>query len=563
MTIKILFVTAWLLLSGLTHTLFAQFKIDDIIQNLDKKLVSVGVGKEKTDPSVSIDKKSPCGVVFTIEDTDAKGKTELSRYEIGLSDLSSQLLKATTKSNNVRLVEVTTKDRQEFIKFSKDGDFKGYENKFNLPCFDNDAAKEVMALLKSAIETCEKMPSESCAKPLTFSEAINQLKSLIGKVTINELQIDQTFVFDKYLSTRAFFTISELGKSKSNERVFTFDLADLADNKVKFTISGKQLKVNVFSRNGDLIQRAENGKCQSNSDDLFFLASDVEQAKCLVKALQNAIALARNEAEKRLPVLTNLDAALTLASNNVQTLDQCGTKHEQSLDKNCLTTFSIFTNTEGGKKSDKQGFSFNFSDINIKDSDLKISGSSIAVRLRTNEKKDYIKVLKNGELQSYDNEVLIFTKSGEEARLLLHAVKKIVELCPKSAASNCDKRGSIALDCAISSVKTVRQGNDEVKQKLERLLDNEFKLRLVTEFLKGKNTEEIDYEWNMKDIDARRMELKISGKEVSVLLPSRNNEKIIKLNKKDKTEYLNKFSIGVEDIESGRQLLQILQKSLD
>ncbi len=323
------------------------------------------------------------------------------------------------------------------------------------------------------------------------------------------------------------------------------------------------MKITVFSRNGDLIQRSENGKCQSNADDLFFLAADVEQAKCLVRTLQNAISLARDQAEKRLPVLANLDAALALASDNAQTFDQCGTKREQSLDKKCLTTFSIFANTEGGKKSDKQSFSFNFSDINVKDSDLKISGSSIAVRLRTNEKKDYIKVLKNGELQSYDNEVLIYTKSGEEARLLLHAVKKISELCPKSVVSNCNKTGSSALDCAILGVKTVRNGDDEVKQKLERLPDNDFKLRLSTEFLKGKNTEEISYEWNMKDIDARRIELKISGKEVSVLLPTRNNEKIVKLNKKDKTDYLNKFSIGVEDIEAGRVLLQILQKSLD
>ncbi len=217
---RFFFVLVWLLSNGVTHTLHAQSKIEDIIQNLDKKLVSVTTGKDKTDPSVtmslsttSVEKRSPCGVVFTIEETDSKGKTEQLRYEIGLSDLSSQLLKAATKGST-RLVEVVTKDRQDYIKFSKDGEFKGYENKFNLPCFDNDAAKEVIDLLKSGIEACEKMPSESCAKPIAFNDATNQLKSLLGKIIINDLQVDQELVFDKSLSTKAFFTMRLFGKSK-------------------------------------------------------------------------------------------------------------------------------------------------------------------------------------------------------------------------------------------------------------------------------------------------------------------------------------------------------------
>jgi hypothetical protein len=396
---KLMFI-AWLLSSLMTHTLFAQSKIEDILQNLDKKLVSVEVGKEKTDPSVASslamtgsDKKSPCTVVFSIEDTDAKGKSETSSYEIGLSDLSPQLLKAVTKGN-IRLVEVATKDRSEFIKFTKNGEFKDYVAKFTLPAYDNDAAKDIIDLLKAAVETCEKMASDACPKPTTFSDATNQLKTLIGKIIINENQIEQELSFDKTIATRAVLTVRESGKSKTIERTYAFDFADFADNKVKFTVSSKQLKVNVFSRNGDLIQRMQDGKCQSNENDLMFLAANIEQAKCLVKTLQNALAIARDEADKRLP-------------------------------------------------------------------------------------------------------------------------------------------------------------------------DNDYKLRLSIETFKGKTTEEVTYEFNFKGIDARRIELKISGKEVSVVLPTKNNEKIIKENKKDKTAYENGITIKVEDIESGRDLLQTLQKVVD
>jgi hypothetical protein len=540
--------------------LSAQSNIADIIQNLDKKLISVDIGKEKGDPSVSSDKKSPCTVIFSVEDTDAKGKSETSTYEIGLADLSPQLLKATTKGN-VRLVEVATKDRQEFIKFTKDGDFKGYVNKFNLPAYDNDAAKDIMDLLKSAIETCEKTVSDACAKPTTFNDATNQLKSLIQKISINETTIEQDLQFDKSIPTRAVLTVRESAKSKTSERTFAFDFADMADNKVKFTVSSKQLKINIFSRNGDLIQRKQDGKCQSNENDLTLLAANIEQAKCLVKTLQSGIAIARDEADKRLPSLTDLGAALKLAADNVQTFEQCGTTREQSLDKKSLTTYSITTNTEGGKKSgDKQSYSFNFTDINLKSIAMKISGNSIGVKMQTTDNKNFIKVLKNNELQSYDNEVLFFAKTGEEAKLLMHALKKIVDLTPKSATTTCDKNGVDALECAVKMVKTIKKGDDEVKQKLERLPDNAYKLRLSIEVFKGKTTEEVNYEFNFKDIDPRRIELKISGKEVSVVLPTKNNEKIIKENKKDKTGYDNSVTIKVEDIESGRDLMQTLQK---
>lgn len=558
MKINKFIVVACLLVGAITQHSFAQSKVEDILTSLDKQLIEVEMGKNKTDPSVSFDKKTPCSVVFTIVNTDTKGKSETFTYELGLSDISPQQLRAITKGN-VRAIEVVAKDRQDFIKFSKEGEFKSYVEKFDLPTFDNDAAKSIIETLKSVIDICEKS-SESCAKPASFMEANSQIQTLIGKININDIQIEQTLQFDKKILTRATLTTQESGKSKSIEHTYTFDFADFADNKVKFSIVGKLLKVQIFSRNGEMVQRTENGKCQNNANQIDFLAADIAQAKCFVKTLSNLISFAREEAEKRLPPLTDLEAALNLVVDNVQSFEQCTTNREQSLDKKVLTTYSLANNTEGGKKNDKLSFNFNFLDINPKSLETKVTGNAMGVRLRTNDSKNYIRVLKNDDLQSYDNELVILTKSGEEAKLLIHALKKVIELCPKTSAADCDKKSTAAIDCAITRIKTVKQGDIEVKQTLEKVLDNEFKARLKIELFKGKSTEEVDYEWNMKDIDTRRTELKVNGKEVSVVLLTKNNEKIVKLNKKDKTEYTNRISVDVESIEEGRALTQIFHK---
>jgi hypothetical protein len=545
----------------ITQTAFSQSSIETILQNLDKKLVVVEAGKGKTDPSVLSDKKLPCMVVFTVEDTDAKGKTESESYEVSLSDLSTQLLRGTTKSN-IRYVEVATKDRQEFIKFKKNGVFKDYVSKFELPTFDNDAAKEIIDMMKSAIETCEALP-DACPKVNALTDATNQLKSLITKVTIEESQYDQQIKFDPTISTRAIFSVNEVFKNKSELREYTFDFGDFTDNKVKFIVSGKQLKVNITSRVGNLVQRTENGKCQSLSDDITFLAMDVEQAKCLVKTLKTLIGLSRDIVDKRLPAAENMNDALSLTVKQVQSFNQCTVNRKQEIANACITTYKTTITTDKDKKKEDLQYSFNFIDVDIPSVEIKTSGNTIGVKFRMTENQNYIKVIKNDEIQNYDNELTILTPDGESAKILMHTLRKAVKYCPQMNESTCGKKGVEALSCAIAGTKDVKQAQTTTRQKLEKIPDNEYKLLFKVETEKGAKTDVLSYEWNMKDIDPRRIEVKVSGKQVAVILPAKNNEKIVKVNKSEKLEYANKVSIEVEDIEAGRVLKQIFQKSLE
>jgi hypothetical protein len=543
------------------NALLAQSNIETILQDLDKKLVVVDAGKGKIDATIASDKKMPCAVSINVEYTDAKGKIELESYEMNLSDLSSQLLRGVTKGN-VRFVEAATKDRHEYIKFKKNGEFKDYVNKFELPAFDNDAAKQIMDLLKSAIEACEKLP-DACPNVKAIADASAQLKSLVTKVSIEDSQFDQQIKFDPTISTKATFTVNETVKNKSEMREFTFDFGDFTDNKVKFSISGKQLRVSIVSRAGNLVQRMENGKCKSLNDDVMFLANDIEQAKCLVKTLKTLITVSRDIADARIPAADSKGDALAMAVKQVQSFDQCAVSHKQSLTNGCVTKYAISTTTEKDKKKEDWVYELNFADINPSSVELRTSGSTIGVKLRMNESQNYIKAFKNDEQQNYDNELIIPTPDGESAKLLMNAIRKAVKNCPQVVESSCSGKGVGALDCAIAGVKEVKQAQVTVRQKLEKVPDNEFKLLLKVETEKSSKTEVLSYEWNMKDIDARRIEVKVSGKQVAVILPTKNNEKIIKVNKSEKQEYAAKVSIDVSDIETARALKQVFQKSVE
>lgn len=543
------------------QSVYSQSNIESIIQDLDKKLIAIEAGKNKIDPSVSSNKKSPCVVIFNVEDTDPKGKTETESFEVGLADLSAQLLRGNTKSN-VRYVEVVTKDRLQFIKYSKDGVFKDYVNKFELPVFDNDAAKALIDLIKSAIETCEKS-ADTCPKINAIGDAATQLKTLIGKVSVDDKQYDQQIEFDKAISTRVKLIVNETNKSKNSTSESIFDFGDFADNKIKLDVSGKQLKISIASRIGNIVQNTENGKCQNLSDDVTFFANDIEQAKCLVKALKSLITLARDAADTRIPAAENMNEALTLSAKNVQSFEQCGTNRKQEMTPQCLTTLKMSLIPTGDKKKEDWVYTFNFMDVNPSSIELKTSGNTLLVRLKTRENENYIRVFKNDELQNYDNEIAIPVPDAESAKLLMQGLKKAAKNCPQTVSSACGKTGAGALDCAIAATKEVKQAKLSIRQKLEKQTDNEYKLLLKVETEKESKTELITYDWNMKDIDTRRVEMKVSGKEIKVILQAKNNEKIIKINKSDKTEYTNKVAFAVDDIESGRMLKEIFQKTVE
>ncbi|NJN14073.1 MAG: hypothetical protein HC815_41870 [Richelia sp. RM1_1_1] len=275
------------------------------------------------------------------------------------------------------------------------------------------------------------------------------------------------------------------------------------------------------------------------------------------------ITLARDVADARLPKAESQSEALAISAKQVQSFDQCAVNRKQALSGNCVAKYTISTVTDKDKKKEDFTYDFNFADIDISSVEIRTSGSTIGVRMRMNDNNNYIKVVKNDEQQNFDSDLVIPTPDGESAKILMHTIRKAAKNCPQAIETNCGSKGVGALDCAIAHVKEVRQAKLTVRQKLEKVPDNEYKILLKVESEKEAKTDVLSYEWNMKDIDTRRIEVKVTGKQVAVVLPTKNNEKVIKINKSEKLEYSAKVFVEVADIEEGRALKQIFQKVIE
>jgi hypothetical protein len=537
-----------------THLLIAQAGLEDLVKKVN--LESIEHNKMVYTPSLSLENANKQQLIYTLKVADTKGKETVKTFELSASDIDKRFLKAETK-NNLRSVQVVTKGNKNYIRATENEEIKGFVREFEIPAKDNDAAQAIIEALKSIIDLCEQNPG-TCTKPTTWQEATESLKKLLGRVTIGEDVYEQKLALDPAISTMATLKSGvSLKGGKNNEYEYRFDFADMMDNKVAFAVSGKILKINIVSRNGKLVSVMENGKCASNENDVTLIAADIETAKCLDRTLEAVISLAQVEAEKRLPKPADLAAAQTLAKDHIQSFERCGIRYAAAFKGDCLADLQI-TATDDKGKAVESAYHFNFTDINERAIKTAVSGARVSVE--ADAKDNFVKLTKNGVFQGYTKEFTIPVPDGEQAKILTQALRKMAQTCPQKNAQTCAEGGVKAIACLIKQVVDVTIDNETMGQKAEQLsTDNPYKIKLTQISKDDKKSEEIIYEFSLKDMDLRRAEMKIKRKTVVIELPARNDEAVIKVFRQDKSEYVKKISIQAPDLEAGRALRETIQ----
>ncbi len=79
---------------------------------------------------------------------------------------------------------------------------------------------------------------------------------------------------------------------------------------------------------------------------------------------------------------------------------------------------------------------------------------------------------------------------------------------------------------------------------------------------KGKTTEEI-YEFNLSDLNKLMVDLKISSKNVNIILMTKNKEKLIKYYKNGAQQsYISELTIIEDDIDTGQNLVDAFKAEI-
>jgi len=217
------------------------------------------------------------------------------------------------------------------------------------------------------------------------------------------------------------------------------------------------------------------------------------------------------------------------------------------------------------KKKVDSRFEFNLSDINQNSIDYKISGKKFILIFQTKGANKLIKVFENDEQQNYINNIEIVCNDMENARLLLHAFKKTIPLCETNIVRLVPTEGlGNKIDWLIENTVEVTIEGTVYSQEMERIGEDNNKLRLTLKEITEKKSVEYIYEFNLSDLNANSLEYDISGKELSINLLANYNTKVIKLYKDGEIQsYASQMNIYVSDIESARNLLLALKESIE
>lgn len=232
-----------------------------------------------------------------------------------------------------------------------------------------------------------------------------------------------------------------------------------------------------------------------------------------------------------LPVLTqaqgNLKASLDKVKSYVKEikLEKSTVNQQFSYDNANPYDIKIAITTSDSKgKSTEEIYEFNMGLMG----EVKRSASSKEMKVELSAQKNLkvIRYTKGGEMQNYENKVEILAENVDDARELEKNLKDAVAAAKIAweASVKLPKDDLAALQSWLEQhIKDVSSDKQSVKQSLKKSGTYKDRALLTSEENDGKKTTELQSDFSWGDFNENGAELKISGKEVTVIAKSKND----------------------------------------
>jgi len=498
-------------------------------------------------------------LAFEANTIDKKGKSKMTRYEFNLIDLDPRLLRREVKSKTMFLT-LKTDDSQKMIKYFENGEQENYRNYFSIAVDGVDDCRALEELFESAIKKARKEESQDLSK-MAFGDQLNFLKENIKTVKINDGEYDQELLIGEpqYLLE---LKIEDGTEKTAESRALKFNLADLLEKSIKINVSGKKLLVKASTQNGKRwVQKYEDGEFKSYGNAIEFVVNNTTEARNISKVLKQLISGARKLEKANMEGLAKSDAErLQLLSEYIKDVSTEKKEIKQDFEGDCIVKYSQ-TTLESNDRSVISEYAFNFIDFEKKKTSVQVSSSALSVKIESGLK--LVKYTKDGNAQSYRNNLSFVVAEIEDAKILAYLLEKQIESCqekekaktvnggtPETLLANCEKYIS---DIELSSYT--------YKQKLEAVDNVPCKLQMTqTKSDKNKDTEVL-FEFNLSDMNQKSIDFDVSGKELSVKLYTKNKEKVIKRYLGDeKSDYVDNLEIFMDDVENTRNLIALFKE---
>ncbi|MFO7658211.1 MAG: hypothetical protein R6W78_14215 [Bacteroidales bacterium] len=367
--------------------------------------------------------------------------------------------------------------------------------------------------------------------------------------------------FNKELCGITISNIKTDKKSSESESHVEFYLTDIDPNSINFKVTGKYLTIGMKTKNAQkFIKVFDGGEFKSYTAETEIYSDQVEKARALVDAFKTHL----KDCKEQQATWGSQSECLKWLASNISKTAKGGTEYNQEFKSDATKAYLAgftrkFNDSKGTEITEE--YSLNLADLNPGKVSMVVSGKDLSVELKTTDDNKYIRLIKSGELQSYDNNISIYVPDLESARNMVKAFEYAVkESKPEYKAYN---DVNTALNYLKVNIKEVNTGSVNCKQQFEydSKPDGIATFTAITTDSKGAVTEE-KYHVYLNELDPK-VNLSVSGKNVMVKAIVKDKMKLVKVVKNDVLQnYTNQIELYAHDIESARELINALSYAI-
>ena len=494
--------------------------------------------KSSINQQLSFADATPYDIKIAITNTDSKGKSIEEIYEFNLGLMGEVKRSASSKEMKV---ELTSLKNQKVIRFTKGGEMQNYENKIELLFENIDDAREVEKNLKDAIAAAKIAWEGSIKLPKDDLSALQTwLEQNIKDVTAEKQSFKQSLKKSSTYKDRATLNLEENDGKKTTEMQSDFSWGDLNDGSAELKISGKEIYISAKAKN-DFIRNQQGSSMKGYDDEIKFYAQTPSDGSVLMMAIQKIIPAAKKELQVRLPKLATKEEGFKILKDRTKDFKVNESNYSQKITPTCLTSYDLKSEVKG--KTIDENFKFNFSDLS--DYKLSVSKEVIKITAKVIDNKKFIKYTKDGVLQNYDNSIDFILGDLEDARYLAEALPAISKGC-KSNVTVGD------FNSLVSKLKSIENPKQEL---ILQDGSDKCKWKFTSTMAESKKSVETISEWNLYDIDPKKIDIDVSGKTVGITAYTLNKEKFIKQTKDSKSGFSSEINLIINDIEDAQKAL--------
>jgi len=227
-----------------------------------------------------------CIQTFDQEDVTGK-KTKHNIYNYNLVDLNKNKVNYASKSLFI-VIELTTKAKNKFIKYTSNDELKNYTDKFKIYFSKVEDAIVAQKILVKIIEL-SAIDKENKFVKSNKSTMGQKLQEIVGEVAIGDKTFQQELSI-KEDNKVVEFKNTVVTKKSSKEKLYEVNLSDLKAKTVRIKTSGKNVTVIVKTVHLEkIIKYYENGTTKSYQNKIEIHATDIENARKIVNLLKAII----------------------------------------------------------------------------------------------------------------------------------------------------------------------------------------------------------------------------------------------------------------------------------